>query len=147
MMSHSQDQYLYDHYLRRLKYEKRAVFVWQIIILIGFFALWEIASRLFWIDPLLFSSPSQIMKLLVDRFIEGTMVTHVQVTLFETVIGFLLGTIFGIIFASTLWFSTRLSHIMDLYLVIMYAMSKVVLGLFIIFDYVSCYILIFTMCI
>src|SRR5690625_7911964 len=67
------------------------------------------------------------MKLLVDRFIEGTMVTHVQVTLFETVVGFLLGTIFGIIFASTLWFSTRLSHIMDPYLVIINAMPKVAL--------------------
>lgn len=144
-MSHSQDQYLYDHYLRRLKYEKRAVFVWQIIILIGFFALWEIASRLFWIDPLLFSSPSQIMKLLVDRFIEGTMVTHVQVTLFETVIGFLLGTIFGIIFASTLWFSTRLSHIMDPYLVIMNAMPKVALGPIIIVALGPGYISIITM--
>src|SRR5699024_84576 len=131
------DQYLYDHYLRRLKYEKRAVFVWQIITLIGFFALWEIASRLFWIDPLLFSSPSQIMKLLVDRFIEGTMVTHVQVTLFETVIGFF--------FASTLWFSTRLSHIMDPYLVIMNAMPKVALGPIIIVALGPGYISIITM--
>lgn len=127
-MSNTQDQHLFKNYLNRVKREKRIVFIWQLFILIGFFALWEIASRFYWIDPLLFSSPSQIINLLIQRFSEGTMFGHVQVTLFETIVGFILGTIFGIIFASILWSSNRLSNIMDPYLVIMNAMPKVALG-------------------
>ena len=127
-MSNTQDQHLFKNYLNRVKREKRIVFIWQLFILIGFFALWEIASRFYWIDPLLFSSPSQIINLLIQRFSEGTMFGHVQVTLFETIVGFILGTIFGIIFASILWSSNRLSNIMDPYLVIINAMPKVALG-------------------
>lgn len=144
-MSSAHDQQLYDNYLNQVKREKRTIFMWQIILLIGFFALWEGASRQLWIDPLLFSSPSQIVSLLIDRFSQGTMVGHVQVTLLETIIGFILGTIFGIIFASTLWFSNRLSNVMDPYLVIMNAMPKVALGPIIIVALGPGYISIITM--
>lgn len=144
-MSHPHDQHLYDNYLSRVKREKKIVFTWQIVLLIGFFVLWEVASRLFWIDPLIFSSPSQIINLLIDRFSQGSMLNHVQVTLFETIVGFLLGTIFGIIFASTLWFSNRLSNVMDPYLVIMNAMPKVALGPIIIVALGPGYISIITM--
>src|SRR5690625_748360 len=73
------------------------------------------------------------------------MVTHVQVTLFETVLGFIIGTILGIIIASTLWSSERLSHIMDPYLVILNAMPKVALGPIIIVALGPGYISIITM--
>src|SRR5699024_5226584 len=75
-----------------------------------------------------FSSPSEITQLIIDKFSEGTMLTHLEVTLFETVLGFLLGTILGIMIASMLWASSRFSSIMDPYLVIMNAMPKVALG-------------------
>src|SRR5699024_9517794 len=51
-----------------------------------------------------------------------------QVTLFETILGFIIGTIAGIIIATSLWASIRFSRIMDPYLVIMNAMPKVALG-------------------
>src|SRR5690625_1931848 len=56
------------------------------------------------------------------------MLTHVQISLFETVLGFIIGTLIGIVTASLLWSSPRLSKIMDPYLVIMNAMPKVALG-------------------
>lgn len=127
-MSKKHDQHLFHSYLQDVKRESRTVFIWQVIILIGFFAIWEITSRLYWIDPLLFSSPSKVIMLLIRRFSEGTMLAHVQVTLFETIIGFIIGTLLGIIFASLLWFSERFSKIMDPYLVILNAMPKVALG-------------------
>src|SRR5699024_10987516 len=81
------------------------VFIWQFMILIAFFAFWEIASRLYWIDPLLFSSPSRIFDLLLTKFSDGSLLTHVQITLFETVLGFIIGTLLGIATASLLWSS------------------------------------------
>ena len=122
------DQHLFNQFKNHLKREKRIVFTWQFIILIAFFACWEIASRLYWIDPLLFSSPSRILDLLLTKFSDGSLLTHVQITLFETVLGFIIGTLLGIATASLLWSSPRLSKIMDPYLVIMNAMPKVALG-------------------
>lgn len=122
------DQHLYELYINQLKREKKIVAIWQLALFIGFFAIWEIASRLYWIDPLLFSSPSRVMDLLISRFSEGSMLTHVQATLFETLLGFIIGTMLGVLLATILWLSDRLSNIMDPYLVILNAMPKVALG-------------------
>ncbi|WP_099160043.1 ABC transporter permease [Virgibacillus ndiopensis] len=127
-MNPKSDLYLFENYKNKLKREKKIIISWQVIILISFFAIWEIASRLYWVDPLLFSSPSKVVDLLISKFSDGSILPHVQVTLFETVLGFILGTILGIIIATLLWFSDRLSKIMDPYLVIMNAMPKVALG-------------------
>lgn len=127
-MAPKTDQQLFKLFKKQLKREKRIVFTWQLAILIGFFSLWEISSQLYWIDPLLFSSPTRIFKLLFAKFSDGSMLTHVQITLFETVLGFMIGTLIGIVTASLLWSSSRLSKILDPYLVILNAMPKVALG-------------------
>lgn len=122
------DHHLFEKYKNQLKSEKKIVFAWQISILVAFFGLWEMASRLYWIDPLIFSSPTRVLDLLVNRFANGSMITHIQVTLFETVLGFIIGTVVGIMIATLLWSSRRFARIMDPFLVIMNAMPKVALG-------------------
>lgn len=52
------DQELWKTYQKNVKREHNVILIWQIVILISFFLLWEFASRMYWIDPLLFSSPS-----------------------------------------------------------------------------------------
>src|SRR5690625_6425305 len=84
------DQHLFKQFKNKLKREKRIVITWQLVILITFFCIWEIASQLYWIDPLLFSSPTRIFNLLLEKFSDGSMLTHVQITLFETVLGFII---------------------------------------------------------
>ncbi|MFD2628954.1 ABC transporter permease [Oceanobacillus kapialis] len=122
------DNQLFQQHKNGLKREKRIVLTWQAILLIAFIGFWEIASKFYWIDPLLFSSPSEVTQVLLANMADGSMVTHIQITLFETIAGFLIGTIAGILFASILWTSPRFSRIMDPYLVIMNAMPKVALG-------------------
>jgi NitT/TauT family transport system permease protein len=127
-MKQKHDHQLFEIYKSKLKKEKKVVFTWQLIIFITFFTLWEIASRLYLIDPLLFSSPSRIVQLIFRKISDGSMISHLQITLFETVLGFIIGTVLGIVIASLLWSSLRFSRIMDPYLVIMNAMPKVALG-------------------
>lgn len=118
----------HEQYKHNQRKEKRIVLFWQCIILVSFFVIWEVTSRLYIIDPLLFSSPSKIVTLLQTKFLDGTMLSHVQITMFETIVGFLIGTIGGICIASSLWASNRFSRIADPYLVILNAMPKVALG-------------------
>ncbi|MGX6443116.1 ABC transporter permease [Neobacillus sp. K501] len=119
---------LHKNYIHSLKIEKRWVRFYQIIIFLLFFSSWEISSQQKWIDPLIFSSPSRIWKLLIENIQDGSLVTHLGVTLTETIFGFILGTLLGTILAALLWWSPMLSKILDPYLVILNAMPKVALG-------------------
>ncbi|MBA2873894.1 ABC transporter permease [Thermaerobacillus caldiproteolyticus] len=126
--TNNQIQVLHEQYVIRLKQEKRWVRFFQLLIFVAFFSLWEIASRNHWIDPLLFSSPSTIWKLFVQKIADGSLVSHTGITLGETIIGFMLATFAGTFFAALLWWFPRLSKIVDPYLVILNAMPKVALG-------------------
>lgn len=127
-MSINQDKKHYELHNLGLKRERRIIFFWQILIFISFFSLWEVASRFNWVDPLLFSSPSRVFDFLLAKLQTGTMLKHIQVTVLETLLGFIIGTVGGIILATSLWFSTRISEITNPYLVILNAMPKVALG-------------------
>ncbi|MBM6616359.1 ABC transporter permease [Bacillus suaedaesalsae] len=119
---------LHKQYLQKLSKEKRWVRFYQLLIFILFFGLWEVSSRLTWIDPLIFSSPSRVVNLLIDKVADGSLLSHTAVTLFETVLGFILGTLLGTITAAVLWWSPMISKIADPYLVILNALPKVALG-------------------
>src|SRR5690625_2777870 len=119
---------LYDNYLKKQQKEKRMITLWQIILFILFIGVWQVASTFQIIDPLLFSSPTKICQLLYEKIVDGSMLQHLQYTLFETILGFIIGTVLGIIFASILWTSNRLARIFDPYLVVFNAMPKVALG-------------------
>ena len=110
-------QELHAAFKHGLVKEKKRVRLYQAIIFIVFFALWEVASRLEWIDPLIFSSPSKIALLFVEKLQDGSLWTNVGVTLFETILGFILGTLLGTLLASILWWSPFLSKVLDPYLV------------------------------
>lgn len=119
---------LHKKYIHSLKIEQRWVRFYQAVIFVVFFSSWELASQKQWIDPLIFSSPSKIWHLLLDKINDGSLLSNLGVTLTETVCGFILGTLLGIILAAILWWSPRISKILDPYLVILNAMPKVALG-------------------
>lgn len=118
----------YNQYKEALIKEKKQVRLYQLVIFIVFFTSWEISSRLQWIDPLLFSSPSKIAHLFFEKLYDGSLLGNVSITLSETVIGFILGTLLGTALAALLWWSPFLSKVLDPYLVILNAMPKVALG-------------------
>lgn len=127
-MSQKTNHPLYERFLQRQTKEKRIIKYAQLLIFIGFFLFWEVSSRINWIDPLIFSSPSRIGKLLADNFINGSFLFHMRITIFETLAGFLIGTLIGVILAFLLWYSKRFAKIIDPYLVVFNALPKVALG-------------------
>ncbi|QQK81245.1 ABC transporter permease [Salicibibacter cibi] len=112
----------------RLKREQLFVHISQIVILAAFFSLWELASRLQWIDPLIFSSPSSVWNLFVDMLANNTLYVHIGITVLETILGFLIGTFGGILIAAFLWWSPFMSRVLDPYIVVLNATPKVALG-------------------
>ncbi|MFD0051152.1 ABC transporter permease [Actinomycetes bacterium NPDC127524] len=119
---------LHDRYKSSFTREKRKVRLYQLFIFLVFFSGWELFSRMEWVDPLIFSSPAKIWELFITKLSNGSLITHISVTVFETFLGFILGTLMGTMLAAALWWSPFLSKVLDPYLVILNAMPKVALG-------------------
>ncbi len=120
-------------YISSIKRQNRRVTLNRLAILVLFFALWELAGDLKWIDPFLTSTPSRMVKSLITIYGEGTLFKHIFVTCYETILGFVLGTILGTIIAVLLWWSDFVSRVMEPYLVVLNALPKVALAPIIIF--------------
>lgn len=118
----------HEIYLRRIQKRRKIIFASQISILIVAVILWELASRLGWIDAFLTSSPLEIFNLFKDYFINNNLTHHIGVSLGETIAGFILGTLSGIIIAVVLWWSDFLRRVMDPYLVILNSLPKTALA-------------------
>lgn len=123
----------HEVYLKKVKRNKWKIGIIRIAILVIFIALWEVAAKLKLIDPFLTSSPSRIVKSLINFVNGGTLFRHIWVTCYETIIGFMLGTILGVIIAIILWASKTASKVLDPYLVVLNALPKVALAPIIIF--------------
>ncbi len=118
----------HKNYLRRKKRENFAVKATQTGFLIFLIIIWEIAAQFEWIDPFIMSSPSRVFKTLVSLNSSNQLWNNVGVTAWETVVGFLFGTILGIAFAVVIWWSDFIFKVSDPYLVVLNALPKVAFG-------------------
>ncbi|MEG1548587.1 MAG: ABC transporter permease [Clostridia bacterium] len=111
-----------------IKQRDRFVVAMQYILLIVIIGLWELFARIGVIDSFIASSPSRFIQTIIRLYQSGDLFMHIGVTLFETIVGFLLGTAFGTLMAILLWWSSTLSRILDPYLVVLNALPKIALG-------------------
>lgn len=123
----------HEKYLKKVKKSKIKIVVCRFLILIIFIALWQIAADLKWIDPFLTSSPSRVVKSFISLYEDGSLFKHIGVTCYETILGFSLGTIIGVLVAILLWWCPSVSKVLDPYLVVLNALPKVALAPIIIF--------------
>lgn len=114
-------------YLRKIKINKITVLVTQILVLVAFIAIWEILANAKIINSFITSSPSRIFNTFMNMK-DNNLMMHVWVTVYETIIGFLAGTILGIIIAILLWWSEFLSKVLEPFLVVLSSLPKTALG-------------------
>lgn len=104
----------------------------RIAVLVVVLGGWELAARTKLIDPFFYSMPSLIWNQIVEWITNGTsqgpLWQQVAVTLEETVIGFLIGSVAGVICGILLGRNKLLSDIFSLYIQIANSIPRVVLG-------------------
>jgi NitT/TauT family transport system permease protein len=97
----------------------------------GFLALlvlaWEGAAELGLIDSFIFSRPSRIWRCLLQMKAYD-LPRHIGTTVGETLVGFLLGVVFGTLLAIILWWSPAISRVCEPYLVVLNSLPKIALG-------------------
>ena len=75
-------------YLKAIRRHDRAVRLVQALVLFLFLGLWELGARLGWFDVFILSCPSRVLAAIGRLWGEGSLFTHVSMTLYETVMGF-----------------------------------------------------------
>ncbi|MDF1494875.1 ABC transporter permease [Caproiciproducens sp. CPB-2] len=114
-------------YLKKKKRRKQMIRFCQIAVLVIFIAQWEITARLGWIDSFILSQPSRIWQTFLNMA-QNDLFLHMGVTVYETLVGFLLGVVFGTLLAIALWWSSFASKVSEPYLVVLNSLPKIALG-------------------
>jgi len=120
----------HGRYLKALRLERLKVLAAQILLLILLLVLWEVGADHGLVDTFIFSQPSRIWELILEKAADGSLYRHTWVTVLETVVGFCLGTLLGTLLAIAIWASPFLARVLDPYLVVLNSMPKVALGPF-----------------
>lgn len=119
MESRFQQEFLEQECLHR-----RKVRICRMMLLVLFLAVWELCARLEIIDDFIFSSPSRMMSCFARMLLDGSILEHTGITLFETLVSFSLVVVIGIAVAVLLWSSRSVSEILEPYLVMLNSLPK-----------------------
>ncbi len=115
-------------YLKKKKKTTLLVHIVRISLLVGLIFFWELLARLQIIDSFLMSMPSKIVETILDLSKSGELFMHVGVTLYETILGFLIATTLGTLLAILLYLSTFLRRVSEPYIVVLNSLPKIALG-------------------
>ena len=144
---HTKYSITHQKYIKKLRNDKIFIITMQVLILLAFIGLWELLATYGIIDPFFFSSPSRIFRTFITLFSSGTLWGHIGITLYETVIGFIIATLLGSLIAILLWWNEKIRHILEPYIIILNSLPKVALGPIIILWVGSGATAIITMCV
>ncbi len=115
-------------YLDKLNRHKIVVHVYQVGILIVLLCLWELLARTNVIDVFITSCPSKIALTIFELSSTGELWRHIFISTYETVIGFIIGTALGTIFAIVMWWSVTVKQVLEPYVVVLNSLPKIALG-------------------
>ena len=115
-------------FLKRIKRRKILITMTQLFILIMFVLVWELLAKYDVINTFISSSPSRVVKTIIDLYKQNNLFNHIWITVYETIISFGLGTLIGIVVAIILWWNNFICRVVDPYLTVINSLPKVALG-------------------
>ena len=111
---------------------RRLVVALQIALLVVALGTWEVCARTGLVDPFFFGMPSQVGEQIRTWIAEGTSLgplwVQVLVTLEETLLGFAIGALLGVLFGVALGRNRLLADVFGVYVKIANSIPRVVLG-------------------
>ena len=118
----------HQHFLKKLKRRKRSVVLTQILIIVLFLVIWQLLASFKIINTFTFSSPWDVIKTTIHLFETNQLWNHIGITVYETLLSFLIAGIIGLVFATLLWWFPFLADVFDPYLTVLNSLPKVALG-------------------
>lgn len=118
----------HKNYLKGIKKNSFFVRLTQIAIIFVLIIVWQILADKNIINTFISSSPKQVVNTIIELHNTNNLYNHILITVYETLVSFVLGTILGILIATVLWWNKFLSKVLDPYLTILNSLPKVALG-------------------
>lgn len=115
-------------YLKGIKRKNLLVRLSQFIIIILFIAIWQVLANKNLINTFIFSSPKKVVDTIIGLHQANNLYQHIWITVYETLISFLLGTGIGIVIATIMWWNKFIAKVIDPYLTVLNSLPKVALG-------------------
>jgi NitT/TauT family transport system permease protein len=100
----------------------------QVLAVVAFFALWEFGVRMGWISAFLVGSPAGIFSDGYKMIASGELLSDTWYTLFEAILGFIIGTIFGSLLGLALWYSVFVARLVEPFIVAINSVPKIALA-------------------
>lgn len=111
-------------YLRR----RILLITYQVSLLVTILVTWELLAHYRIINPFIFSKPSAVLKLLISYIKQNQLFIHIRISIIETILGIIIGSVGGIFIASILWYSEMLTKILQPFLNVLNALPKTALA-------------------
>jgi len=115
-------------YLKKLRIKSISIHVARALLLVFILGIWELCARLNVIDPFITSSPSRILKQIEILLLDGSLLTHSWVTLYETILAFVISTALGTLVAIILYTIPAVRRVLEPYLIVLNSLPKIALG-------------------
>ena len=119
-----------DHIKYLGKLRKKTALVWSLGlgILAAALLLWQVLADTGVFDVFITSSPKRIAVTIVDLIKNDNLFYHIGVTLYETVLGFVIAVVLGTFIALLLWWSETVRRVLEPYIVVLNSLPKIALG-------------------
>lgn len=113
-----------QEYVKKCKRNEIKIKLYQLMIFICFIFLWEYAAKNGIINDFIFCSPSKLYKTMLSMLKDGSLLYHIAVTLYETLLGFVIVIAGSLIVSTIFWWNETLSKVLEPYLVVLNALPK-----------------------
>jgi len=121
---HKKELTAQEEFVRNHRRHHHQVSTLRILIFLLFLAFWETSARMGLIDSFFFASPSRVVLCFLEQLKTNALLSHIGVTLFETIVSFLLVLLFSLLVSTLLWYSGKLSEVLEPYLVVLNSLPK-----------------------
>lgn len=98
-------------FLRKHKTRQQFIRLMRLAVFLVFLLLWEVSARLGFIDSFIFGSPGQVCLAFRTLLLTNHLLSHIGITVFETLASFFLVVVFSLFFSVLLWLCPRLAAI------------------------------------
>ncbi len=118
----------HKEYLKKKRRKTIFVHMTQIFIILFFFIIWEYLANKGIINTFLYSSPSLIIKTIINLIKQNNLFSHLFITISEVMISFIISCIIALFISTILWWNEFISRVFNPFLSNLNSLPKVALG-------------------
>lgn len=117
----------YLDYLRVRRRKQWVVHGCQTLLVVAFFAVWEVLARTHVVNPFLTSYPSAIWPTFVELLRDNHLLLNTWSTVWAMLVGFSVSMLLALLIAAALWWSEFIYRVFDPFVAVANAMPKIAL--------------------